>query len=92
MMILLSSITGVSQEEFDLDTLYWKDQVNQYWKLMNVSETDIRNVMDMNALYGGFAVALNNFPVWVMNVVPIKMKNTLSAIYDRGLVGVFHDW
>ncbi|KAL0555048.1 hypothetical protein IC582_008980 [Cucumis melo] len=83
---------GVSQEEFDLDTVYWKDQVNQYWKLMNVSETGIRNVMDMNAGYGGFAVALNNFPVWVMNVVPIKMKNTLSAIYDRGLVGVFHDW
>ncbi|XP_038906278.1 probable methyltransferase PMT7 [Benincasa hispida] len=83
---------GVSQEKFDLDTVFWKDQVNQYWKLMNVSKTDIRNVMDMNALYGGFAVALSNFPVWVMNVVPIKMENTLSAIYDRGLVGAFHDW
>lgn len=83
---------GVSQEEFDLDTLFWKAQVNQYWKLMNVSNADIRNVMDMNALYGGFAVALNNFPVWVMNVVPIKMQNTLSAIYDRGLIGAFHDW
>ncbi|CAK9322754.1 unnamed protein product [Citrullus colocynthis] len=83
---------GVSQEEFDLDTVFWKDQVNQYWKMMNVSKTDIRNVMDMHALYGGFAVALSNFPVWVMNVVPIKMPNTLSAIYDRGLVGAFHDW
>lgn len=48
--------------------------------------------MDMNALYGGFAVALSDFPVWVMNVVPAKMQNTLSAIYDRGLVGAFHDW
>lgn len=48
--------------------------------------------MDMNAFYGGFAVALNNFPVWVMNVVPASMKNTLSGIYDRGLIGTFHDW
>lgn len=83
---------GVSQDEFDLDTIFWKDQVIQYWKLMNASKTDFRNVMDMNALYGGFAVALSNFPVWVMNVVPTKMQNTLSGIYDRGLIGAFHDW
>ena len=59
---------------------------------MNVKETEIRNVMDMNAFCGGFAVALDNFPVWVMNVVPASMNNTLSAIYDRGLIGTFHDW
>ncbi|KAJ1382129.1 S-adenosyl-L-methionine-dependent methyltransferase [Sesbania bispinosa] len=53
--------------------------------------TEIRNVMDMNAFVGGFAVALNKFPVWVMNVVPASMKNTLSGIYDRGLIGTFHD-
>jgi len=53
-----------------------------------------RNVMDMNALYGGFAANLmaSNDPVWVMNVVPTSVPNTLSAIYDRGLVGVLHDW
>uniref|UniRef100_A0A803QT14 Methyltransferase n=1 Tax=Cannabis sativa TaxID=3483 RepID=A0A803QT14_CANSA len=27
-----------------------------------------------------------------MNVVPIDMPDTLSIIYDRGLVGVYHDW
>lgn len=59
---------------------------------MNISDTDIRNVMDMNAFIGGFAVALNSLPVWVMNIVPMSMKNSLSAIYDRGLIGAFHDW
>ena len=53
-----------------------------------------RNVMDMNALYGGFAANLmiRGDPVWVMNVVPTSVSNTLSAIYDRGLIGVNHDW
>lgn len=59
---------------------------------MNVSRTAIRNVMDMNAFCGGFAAALNEYPAWVMNVVPSSMQNTLSAIYDRGLIGAFHDW
>lgn len=53
-----------------------------------------RNVMDMNAFYGGFAAGLmfRDDPVWVMNVVPTSGPNTLSAIYDRGLIGVAHDW
>lgn len=59
---------------------------------MNVNETEIRNAMDMNAYCSGFAVALNSLPVWVMNIVPISMKNTLSAIYNRGILGAFHDW
>ncbi|XP_043693646.1 probable methyltransferase PMT7 [Telopea speciosissima] len=83
---------GISQEKFILDTNFWKDQVHHYWRLMNISNTQIRNVMDMNAYWGGFAVALNMFPVWMMNVVPICMNNTLSAIYSRGLIGAFHDW
>ncbi|KAK4272471.1 hypothetical protein QN277_021025 [Acacia crassicarpa] len=83
---------GINQDEFTSDTQFWQDQVHHYWRLMNVRETEIRNVMDMNAFFGGFAVALNNFPVWVMNVVPASMKNTLSGIYDRGLIGTFHDW
>jgi Putative S-adenosyl-L-methionine-dependent methyltransferase len=59
---------------------------------MAIGKSDIRNVMDMNAVYGGFSVALSIFPVWVMNVVPTTMSNSLSVIYDRGLTGVFHDW
>ncbi|KAK2970388.1 hypothetical protein RJ640_011937, partial [Escallonia rubra] len=83
---------GINQEQFQSDTLYWHDQVRHYWRLMNADEKAVRNVMDMNAVYGGFAVALSTWPVWVMNIVPISMNNTLSAIYDRGLLGAFHDW
>jgi len=83
---------GISREGFSMDTQYWQHQIEEYWTLMNVNKTDIRNVMDMNALWGGFAAALNPYPVWVMNVVPSSSENTLSAIYDRGLIGAFHDW
>jgi hypothetical protein len=41
-----------------------------------------------------FAAALINrkFDCWVMNVVPVTEPNTLPVIYDRGLLGVAHDW
>ncbi|KAE8689620.1 hypothetical protein F3Y22_tig00110933pilonHSYRG00190 [Hibiscus syriacus] len=52
----------------------------------------IRNAMDMNAGYGGFAAALIEQPLWVMNVVPIDAPDTLSVIFERGLIGVYHDW
>eukprot|EP00897_Mesotaenium_endlicherianum_P003692 jgi/Mesen1/3350/ME000191S02483 len=29
---------------------------------------------------------------WVMNVVPTSEPNTLPVIFDRGLLGVYHDW
>ncbi|XP_010273272.1 PREDICTED: probable methyltransferase PMT7 [Nelumbo nucifera] len=87
----LSNI-GISRDKFALDTNYWKEQVRQYWKLMNIDKSEIRNIMDMNANCGGFAVALSTLPVWVMNIVPVSMNNTLSAIYNRGLIGSFHDW
>ncbi|MED6220547.1 putative pectin methyltransferase qua3 [Stylosanthes scabra] len=48
--------------------------------------------MDMNALFGGFAAALKSDPVWVMNVVPARKPSTLDVVFDRGLIGVYHDW
>lgn len=83
---------GISREKFLSDTIYWQDQVRHYWRLMDVEENEVRNVMDMSAFLGGFAVALSTWPVWVMNVVPATTVNTLPAIYDRGLIGAFHDW
>uniref|UniRef100_M1APW3 Methyltransferase n=1 Tax=Solanum tuberosum TaxID=4113 RepID=M1APW3_SOLTU len=83
---------GIDREKFLADTIYWQDQVRHYWRLMDVNEKEIRNVMDMSASLGGFAVALSTWPVWVMNVVPVTMNNTLSAVYDRGHIGTFHDW
>jgi len=43
---------------------------------------------------GRFAAALNDqkMNTWVMNVVPVSGPNTLPVIYDRGLIGVAHDW
>jgi len=41
-----------------------------------------------------FAAALiaEDADCWVMNVVPVSGPNTLPVIYDRGLIGVAHDW
>ncbi|TYH39696.1 hypothetical protein ES332_D12G194500v1 [Gossypium tomentosum] len=54
----------------------------------------VRNVMDMNAHYGGLNAAFleEMKSVWVMNVVPVRARNTLPLILDRGFPGVFHDW
>ena len=48
--------------------------------------------MDMNTLYGGFAVALIDDPLWVMNVVSSYGLNSLNVVYDRGLIGTYNDW
>lgn len=39
-----------------------------------------------------FAAALIERPLWVMNVVPIDVPDTLPVIFDRGLIGIYHDW
>ncbi|KAK4373738.1 hypothetical protein RND71_009122 [Anisodus tanguticus] len=50
---------GIDREKFLADTIYWEDRVRHYWRLMDVEEKEIRNVMDMSASLGGFAVALS---------------------------------
>ncbi|KAM7520774.1 hypothetical protein LguiB_019736 [Lonicera macranthoides] len=54
----------------------------------------VRNVLDMNARFGGFNSALleSGKSVWVMNVVSTSGPNYLPLILDRGFVGVLHDW
>lgn len=54
----------------------------------------VRNVMDMNANYGGLNAALLEAgkSVWVMNVVPTGVRNTLPLILGRGFTGVLHNW
>ncbi|KAK8943292.1 putative methyltransferase PMT7 [Platanthera zijinensis] len=84
--------SGISPQMYELNSKFWQEQINQYWRLVGINKVDIRNVMDMNAYYGGFSAALSNLPIWVMSIVPATMSNTLSAIYDRGLIGAFHDW
>lgn len=72
----------------------WQLRVAEYWKEMRlvVQRDSIRNVMDMNSNLGGFAAALINKDVWVMNVAPINSSAKLKIVYDRGLLGTVHDW
>ncbi|KAF9604587.1 hypothetical protein IFM89_008031 [Coptis chinensis] len=39
-----------------------------------------------------FAAALIDKPLWVMSVVPINLPDTLRVVFDRGLIGIYHDW
>lgn len=88
------SIPGVSVETYQEDNNNWKKHVNSYRKINKLIDTGrYRNIMDMNAGMGGFASALSSSKFWVMNVVPtIAEKSTLGVIYERGLIGIYHDW
>ncbi|KAK9096228.1 hypothetical protein Sjap_021725 [Stephania japonica] len=82
-----------SPDDFEADYIHWKHVVqNSYLKGIGVNWSSVRNVMDMKAVYGGFAAALKDMQLWVMNVVPIDSPDTLSIIYERGLFGIYHDW
>ncbi|KDP32896.1 hypothetical protein JCGZ_12188 [Jatropha curcas] len=93
----LKSQVGVygkaAPEDFTADYNHWKHVVSQsYLNGMGIDWSSVRNVMDMRAVYGGFAAALKDLQVWVMNVVPIDSADTLPIIYERGLFGMYHDW
>lgn len=92
--IVSESIPGVTVESYQEDNNKWKKHVNAYKKINRLIDSGrYRNIMDMNAGFGGFAAALQNPKLWVMNVVPtIAEKNTLGVIYQRGLIGIYHDW
>lgn len=87
------TFSGGSDGAFKQDTAKWVKRVKYYKRLVHDLGTDkIRNVMDMNTLYGGFAAALIDDPVWVMNVVSSYGLNSLNVVYDRGLIGAVNDW
>lgn len=86
-------VEGATAESYQEDSKLWKKHVNAYKKMNSLIGTRrYRNVMDMNAGLGGFAAALESPKSWVMNVVPTTAKNTLGVIYERGLIGIYHDW
>ncbi|KAF7852371.1 hypothetical protein BT93_L0923 [Corymbia citriodora subsp. variegata] len=88
-------LPGITAEMFLKETALWERRVS-YYKTVNNQlglAGRYRNLLDMNAYLGGFAAALIQDPVWVMNVVPVEAKvNTLGAIYERGLIGTYHSW
>ncbi|KAJ0103413.1 hypothetical protein Patl1_06449 [Pistacia atlantica] len=82
------------KELFKAESKYWNDIIASYVHGLHWKKMKFRNVMDMRAGFGGFAAALieQKLDTWVMNVVPVSGFNTLPVIYDRGLLGVMHDW
>ncbi|XP_009602526.1 probable methyltransferase PMT24 [Nicotiana tomentosiformis] len=94
---LTSSQVGVygkaAPADFAADNDHWKHVVSKsYLNGLGINWSSVRNVMDMKAVYGGFAAALKDLKVWVMNVVPIDSPDTLPIIYERGFFGIYHDW
>lgn len=87
-------IEGISTESYQEDIKLWKKRVNTYKKRNSlIGTTRYRNIMDMNAGLGGFAAALESLKSWVMNVVPTAAaKDTLGVVFERGLIGIYHDW
>ncbi|CAH9100960.1 unnamed protein product [Cuscuta europaea] len=87
-------VSGVSVEEYKEDNRRWKKHVSAYKRINKILDSGrYRNIMDMNAGLGGFGAELTSPKMWVMNVVPtIAEKNTLGVIYERGMIGIYHDW
>ncbi|XP_058771280.1 probable methyltransferase PMT27 [Vicia villosa] len=81
----------LSTQNFAADSVRWKNVVFEL-RVMGVDWPNVRNVMDMRATYGGFAAALKDLPLWVFNVVNVDAGDTLPIIYERGLIGMYHDW
>lgn len=89
------TVKGVTEQTFIHDSKLWKKRMSYYKTINNQLDQPgrYRNFLDMNAFLGGFAAALVDDPVWVMNVVPVDVKvNTLGVVYDRGLIGTYQDW
>lgn len=87
------SLEAETEATYYEDSKHWAALVSEvYLDGLAINWSSIRNVMDMNAGYGGFAAALIDQPLWVMNVVPINVPDSLPIIFDRGLIGIYHDW
>ncbi|KAG9138368.1 hypothetical protein Leryth_001561 [Lithospermum erythrorhizon] len=88
------SVSGISVKAYEEDNKAWKKHVSAYKKIIKILDSGrYRNVMDMNAGMGSFGAALTSPKMWVMNVVPtIANRKTLGVIFERGMIGIYHDW
>lgn len=88
------TIPGLTVKKFEDDNTVWKERIEYYKRIIPpLSQGRYRNAMDMNAYLGGFAAALMDYPIWVMNVVPANSDyDTLGVIYERGFIGTYQDW
>ena len=82
-------------KQFNAEEKRWAGRVAFYKErlLPRFGKGEYRNIMDMNAGQGAFAVNLLKDAVWVMNVMPPNNRvDTLGVIFERGLIGIYHDW
>ncbi|KAJ1276229.1 hypothetical protein BS78_05G198700 [Paspalum vaginatum] len=88
------AVPGFTAESYEEENRRWERHVAGYKKVnRRLSSERYRNIMDMNAGVGGFAAAVFSPKSWVMNVVPTAAElSTLGVIYERGLIGMYHDW
>ncbi|XP_047311419.1 probable methyltransferase PMT2 [Impatiens glandulifera] len=87
-------VPGVSADSYKDDFKLWKKHVSAYKRINKIIDSGrYRNIMDMNAGLGSFAAALDSPNYWVMNVMPtVVERDTLGVIFERGLIGIYHDW
>ncbi|KAJ0753802.1 putative S-adenosyl-L-methionine-dependent methyltransferase [Helianthus annuus] len=80
--------------DFTQDYEHWTRVITKtYMNNLGIDWSNVRNVMDMRAVYGGFAAALKDANLWVLNVVNVDSPHdTLPTIFERGLIGIYHDW
>ncbi|XP_078444167.1 S-adenosyl-L-methionine-dependent methyltransferases superfamily protein [Wolffia australiana] len=93
--ITSGSVPGATAESFREDNRLWKKHVDYYKKINKYLVSGrYRNILDMNAGFGSFAAAIESPKTWVMNVVPTisEQVSSLGAVYERGLIGIYHDW
>ncbi|KAJ1699540.1 hypothetical protein LUZ63_008052 [Rhynchospora breviuscula] len=92
--ISTGTVPKLSPDLYSQDNKLWRRHVVSYKRVNKFLGTDrYRNVMDMNAGLGGFGAALESDKVWVMNVMPTVVDlDTLGVIYERGMIGIYHDW
>ncbi|XP_062197624.1 probable methyltransferase PMT2 [Phragmites australis] len=88
------AVSGFTAESYAEENRRWERHVKAYKKVNYKLDSErYRNIMDMNAGVGGFAAAIFSPKSWVMNVVPTAAElSTLGVIYERGLIGMYHDW
>lgn len=89
------SVNGITADIFTDNTDLWKKRVAHYKEVDHqlAEKGRYRNLLDMNANLGGFAAALVDDPVWVMNIVPVDADvDTLGVVYERGLIGTYQNW
>ncbi|CAI5518659.1 unnamed protein product [Closterium sp. Naga37s-1] len=52
---------------------------------------ETRAVVEAEEVWGA-ALAATGKPLWTLNVVPTSRPDTLPVVFERGLLGVYHDW